>query len=236
MGDEGHNRNRAGTSLFLRAIAPALVRTCQDSEETAKVIEFIDRNDHFFLNLTHAGRQGLPGAGRRDRGQHDRDGHGAQRHRLWHAHELDAAALVRRPGRDGAGAVLPRLYARRTPTRTSATAPSPRRPATAAIAMAAAPAITQFVGGTPQMAARSHAGDVRDHLHANTRASPFRRSTSAARRWASTCARWWRRASCRRSTPASPIKKPGIGQVGAGLLRAPQKCFMDAFNAIRELC
>jgi len=31
-------------------------------------------------------------------------------------------------------------------------------------------------------------------------------------------------------------KKPGIGMVGAGILRAPQKCFTDAFNAIRELC
>ena len=27
MGDEGHNRNRAGTILFMRAIGPALART-----------------------------------------------------------------------------------------------------------------------------------------------------------------------------------------------------------------
>ncbi len=52
MGDEVHNRNRAGTSLFFRIIAPALVRTSDDKEETAKVLEFINGNDHFFLNLS----------------------------------------------------------------------------------------------------------------------------------------------------------------------------------------
>jgi hypothetical protein len=52
MGDEVHNRNRAGTSLFYRVLAPAIVRTCDDSEAAAKVLEFIHGNDHFFLNLS----------------------------------------------------------------------------------------------------------------------------------------------------------------------------------------
>ena len=42
MGDECHNRNRAATSLFLRAIGPSLARTNRDNETLAKVIEFID--------------------------------------------------------------------------------------------------------------------------------------------------------------------------------------------------
>ena len=54
MGDECHNRNRAGTSLFLRTVTPALVRTCPDRERAAQVFEFIERNDHFFLNLSMA--------------------------------------------------------------------------------------------------------------------------------------------------------------------------------------
>ena len=54
MGDELHNRNRAGTSLFYRAIAPAIVRTCRDAEMAAKALEFINGNDHFFLNLSMA--------------------------------------------------------------------------------------------------------------------------------------------------------------------------------------
>jgi len=54
MGDEVHNRNRAATSLFYRAIAPSVVRTGSDSETGARVLEFIGGNDHFFLNLSMA--------------------------------------------------------------------------------------------------------------------------------------------------------------------------------------
>jgi len=52
MGDEVHNRNRAGTSLLYRTLAPAIVRTAPDTESAAKVLEFIQNNDHFFLNLS----------------------------------------------------------------------------------------------------------------------------------------------------------------------------------------
>ncbi|MFC2096087.1 DUF1116 domain-containing protein [Bacteroidota bacterium] len=52
MGDEVHNRNRAGTSLLYRAIAPAIIRTSDNKEDMAKVLEFINGNDHFFLNLS----------------------------------------------------------------------------------------------------------------------------------------------------------------------------------------
>jgi hypothetical protein len=52
MGDEGHNRNRAGTSLFIREIAPHLVELNEDRQKLRKVLEFLNSNDHFFLNLT----------------------------------------------------------------------------------------------------------------------------------------------------------------------------------------
>jgi len=52
MGDEVHNRNRAGTSLLIRQLAPALVKTMLDPAQTAKVLDFINGNDHFFLNLS----------------------------------------------------------------------------------------------------------------------------------------------------------------------------------------
>ncbi len=52
MGDEVHNRNRAGTSLFYRAIAPAILQTCEDRKDAADVLNFINGNDHFFLNLS----------------------------------------------------------------------------------------------------------------------------------------------------------------------------------------
>ena len=52
MGDEVHNRNRAATSIFYRIIAPAIVTTCDDPAMAAEVLEFINHNDHFFLNLS----------------------------------------------------------------------------------------------------------------------------------------------------------------------------------------
>lgn len=52
MGDEVHNRNRAATSLFHRVIAPAIVEVCDDRATAARVLEFIHGNDHFFLNLS----------------------------------------------------------------------------------------------------------------------------------------------------------------------------------------
>jgi hypothetical protein len=52
MGDEVHNRNRAATSLFYRVVAPAIVATCSDSATAGTVLDFINGNDHFFLNLS----------------------------------------------------------------------------------------------------------------------------------------------------------------------------------------
>ncbi|GAJ02526.1 unnamed protein product, partial [marine sediment metagenome] len=52
MGDEGHNRNRAGTSLLIRELAPCIIQTKFSEKEKIEVLKFIDSNDHFFLNLT----------------------------------------------------------------------------------------------------------------------------------------------------------------------------------------
>lgn len=52
MGDEVHNRNRAGSSLLFRQLAPAIMRIASNLEDAAKVLEFINGNDHFFLNLS----------------------------------------------------------------------------------------------------------------------------------------------------------------------------------------
>jgi hypothetical protein len=51
MGDEGHNRNRAGTSLWLREIVADLVTVDTPTKDIAEVLRFVNGNDHFFLNL-----------------------------------------------------------------------------------------------------------------------------------------------------------------------------------------
>jgi hypothetical protein len=51
MGDEGHNRNRAGTLMFLREVLPAMIDSGRPTSEVAEAVRFVSGNDHFFLNL-----------------------------------------------------------------------------------------------------------------------------------------------------------------------------------------
>ena len=50
MGDEAHNRNRAGTLMLLRDLAPEMVRA-GSADDVAEALRFVGGNDHFFLNL-----------------------------------------------------------------------------------------------------------------------------------------------------------------------------------------
>jgi Protein of unknown function (DUF1116) len=68
MGDEGHNRNRAGTLMFLRELMPDLVEAA-DPAHLPDVVRFVAGNDHFFLNLVMpagklqtAAAAGIPGS------------------------------------------------------------------------------------------------------------------------------------------------------------------------------
>jgi hypothetical protein len=52
MGDEGHNRNRAGSLMTLRELSPSIVAVeGVPSSDIAAVLKFIGGNEHFFLNL-----------------------------------------------------------------------------------------------------------------------------------------------------------------------------------------
>ncbi len=132
MGDEGHNRNRAGTSLLFRELAPAVVRATDDRETAARVLEFIHGNDHFFLNLSMPmakcmllAAEGEPLSSLVTVMARNGTDFGIQ-----------LASMPGRwftgPGPDGARASTSPASPPPTPTPTSATAPSPRRPASAA--------------------------------------------------------------------------------------------------------
>jgi len=54
MGDEMHQRNVACSSLFLREIAPSLAATVGGSKRLAEIFAFIAGNDQFFLNIAMA--------------------------------------------------------------------------------------------------------------------------------------------------------------------------------------
>lgn len=52
MGDEGHNRNKALTSLFFKEIATSILETEFSDQTKKEVLTFIRNNDHYMLNLS----------------------------------------------------------------------------------------------------------------------------------------------------------------------------------------
>ncbi len=55
MGDEVHARSAACTSLLQRRLFPLLLKTDLTKKSIFEIMEFIDSNNHFFLNLTLIG-------------------------------------------------------------------------------------------------------------------------------------------------------------------------------------
>jgi hypothetical protein len=54
MGDEMHQRNAGATALFVKEIINYLVQVVTSQEELKKIVSFITSNDQFFLNLAMA--------------------------------------------------------------------------------------------------------------------------------------------------------------------------------------
>ena len=234
MGDEGHNRNRAGTSLFLRAIVHALARTNQDNETLAQVIEFIDKNDHFFLNLSMpAGKaalepaEGVEGSSivtTMTRNGTDFGIRLASMPERWFITPAPSVEGLYFPGFGPDDANLD--IGDSTVTETAGYG---------GFAMAGAPAITKFVGGNPQMAleatlemyeitASEHEGFTIPAL--NFRGTPLGIDVRKV----------METGILPKINTGIAHKKPGVGGIGAGITRAPEKCFRDAFEALRELC
>jgi hypothetical protein len=233
MGDECHNRNRAATSLFLRALGPALARTNQDNEILAKVIEFIDRNDHFFLNLSMPAGKAM----------------------LEPAEGVEGSTIVTVMARNGtdfgirlasmpqrwftapAGKVQGLYFPQYTDQDANPDIGDSTITETAGyggMAMAAAPAITQFVGGTPQLALQTtlemYEITFGEHENLTIPSLNFRGTPLGidVRKVMET-------GILPQINTGIAHKDPGVGMVGAGILRAPEKCFKDAFEALKEI-
>jgi hypothetical protein len=63
MGDEMHQRNVAATLLLLREVAPLLARAELASDQHAAVVGFIGQTDQFFLNVAMAACKAIADAG-----------------------------------------------------------------------------------------------------------------------------------------------------------------------------
>jgi hypothetical protein len=233
MGDECHNRNRAATSLFLRAIGPALARTNKDNEVLAKVIEFIDRNDHFFLNLSMpAGKamlepaEGIPGSTIVTVMARNGTDFG-----------IRLASMPERWFTAPAGKVQGLYFPQYTEKDANPDIGDSTITETAGyggMAMAAAPAITQFVGGTPQLALQTtlemYEITFSEHENLTIPALNFRGTPLGidVRKVLET-------GILPQINTGIAHKNPGVGMVGAGILRAPEQCFKDAFAVLQQM-
>jgi hypothetical protein len=232
MGDEAHNRNRAGTSLLIRTLAPHLVSLEAGTDETVTALRFLDGNDHFFLNLSMAASKcsldpaaGIAGSSMLTVMARNGTDFGIQ-----------VSALVGRwftaPAPMVDGLYLPGFSA-------SDAAPDigdsviTETAGLGGMAMAAAPAIVQFVGGSASQALaftrRMYDITLVEHPAYKIPALDFRGTPTGIDLLRVN------------ETGIVPVvntgiahKEPGVGMVGAGLVKPPLECFGEALRAFAE--
>lgn len=232
MGDDGHNRNAAATSLLYRRLSLAILDTESDVARAREVLAFIDGNNHFFLNLSMAAAKATLDA----------------------AHGIDGSTVVTTMSRNGvefgirvsglperwftAPAPIPAgLY---FPGFTEADA-NPDMGDSAitetaglgGFAMGAAPAMVQFVGGTPEDAL----GYTREMMEITIARNSGLALPPLGFVGVPTGIDL-RKVLDSGIQPAINTGiahlRPGVGQVGAGVVRAPMACFEEAILAMGE--
>jgi len=231
MGDDGHNRNRAVTSLFLRELGGALVNGADAPvEQRGEVFRFIDGNDHFMLNLVMAaGKLGSDAAA-----------------------GVPASSLVTVMARNGTDfgirlsgtgdqwfiAPAPPVDGLYLGSFTEDDASPDIGDSTitetvglGGFAMAAAPAIVGFVGGTASGAVRRTLAmyeiTVAEHPMYQIPMLEFRGTPVGI-----DAARVVRTGVQPQINTGVAGTIPGTGMVGAGLVEAPMECFTQAVNAL----
>jgi hypothetical protein len=232
MGDEGHNRNRAGTSLIIRELAPTLVQLGEPVERIVRILEFLNANDHFFLNLSMPSCKCALDAARNVKGSSmivamARNGtdFGVQVSGLGDRWFTGPASMVE-------GLYLPG-YSAADAAPDIGDSVITETAGIGGFCMAAAPAIVKFVGGAPQDAiaytTRMYEITLAENGAYQIPALDFRGSPTGV--------------DVRKvvETGILPVvntgiahKEPGVGMVGAGLVKPPRNCFRDAVLAFAE--
>jgi hypothetical protein len=232
MGDEGHNRNKAGSLLFLKQLAPAIARSNQKAELKERVLQFIGDNPLTVLNPVMAACKAMSDA----------------------AHGVEGSTIVTAMARNGtdfgirvsglgeqwfvAPAEIPDgLY---FPGYSSEDANADIGDSTitetagiGGFAMAAAPAIVSFVSGTPQDAMNAtlemYEITSAEHKHFTIPPLDFRGTPTGI-----DIRKVVELGITPRINTGIAHKEAGIGQVGAGLVRPPMAVFEQALVAYAD--
>ena len=233
MGDEGHNRNKAGSILFTAKLAPSIVRTRASKEEIGQVLQFMVDNALIVLNPVMAACKAMADAG-----------HGVEGSTIMTAMARNGTDLgIRVSGLGnrwftGPSQVPDGLY---FPGFTSADANPDIGDSTitetagiGAFAMAGAPAIVSFVSGTPQDAVNT----TLEMYEITTAEHPFFKMPALDFRGTPVgvdIRKVIELGILPRINTGIAHREAGVGQVGAGLALPPVEAFEKALMAYAEM-
>ena len=232
MGDEGHNRNKAGSLLFLKALAPLIAQVDGAAGSQSEVLKFLGDNALSVLNPVMAACKAMTDA----------------------AHGVAGSTLVTAMARNGtdfgirvsglpgqwftAPAEIPvgLFFSGFSQADANPDIGDSAITETAGIggfAMAAAPAIVTFVGGTPRDALNAtlemYEITSAEHKHFTMPTLDFRGTPTGI-----DIRKVVELGIAPRINTGIAHKNAGVGQVGAGLVRPPMVIFEQALMAYAE--
>ncbi len=232
MGDEGHNRNKAGSLIFLKHLSPRITRSAPDNSVAAEILQFLGDNALSVLNPVMAACKAMADAG----------------------HGVEGSTLVTTMARNGTdfgirvGGLGERWFTAPAgipdglyfPGFSSEDANADIGDSTitetagiGAFAMAAAPAIVTFISGTPQDALNAtlemYEITEAEHSHFLIPALDFRGTPTGI-----DIRKVVELGITPRVNTGIAHREAGVGQVGAGLVRPPMAIFEEALVAYGE--
>jgi hypothetical protein len=232
MGDEGHNRNKAGSILYLKALAPHIAKVSKDSKVSAQVLQAIGDNALSVLNPVMAACKVMADA----------------------AHGIAGSTIVTTMARNGtdfgirfsglddqwftAPAQIPKGlyfpgYGDKDANADIGDSTITETAGIGGFAMAAAPAIVTFVSGTAKDALNAtmemYEITFSEHKYFTIPQLDFRGTPTGIdiRKVVET-------GITPRVNTGIAHKEAGIGQIGAGLVRPPMEIFEAALVAFAE--
>jgi len=232
MGDEGHNRNKAGSVLFTKTLAPFIVKATDDTDVASDIIRALGDNALSVLNPVMAACKAMADA----------------------AHGIEGSTIVSVMARNGTdfgirvsglgdrwftapvatpqGLYFPGFEAKDA----SGDIGDSTITETAGIggfAMASAPAIVTFVSGTPQDAINAtlemYEICYSEHKYFSIPPLDFRGTPTGI-----DIRKVVEKGITPRVNTGIAHKNAGVGQVGAGLVRPPMSMFEEALIAFAE--
>jgi uncharacterized protein DUF1116 len=230
MGDECHNRNRAASALLLKALGPHLAALDLPAADRTRLFSFIGGNEHFFLNLAMAACKVATDAA-----------HGVPRSTLVTAMARNGTDFGLRvsglgdrwftgPAATPVGLYFPGYSAEDANPDIGDSAIT-ETAGIGGLAMGGAPAIVQFVGGTPEEALRT----TRLMYEITLGESPVYQLPVLGFRGTPTgidVRLVIQTGILPQINTGIAHRQPGIGQVGAGLVKPPLVCFEAALRAM----